>query len=330
EVGRRSDSREALLTKFRQVFAVVIPPVLLIGFVGGALLTRRMTKPICDLVNAASSIIDTGRMDVRVPERAAHDELQDLVVLFNRMLAHNETLFRTLRDSLDNVAHDLRTPLARLRMSLENSLRQYPGENGAQEEIVDALEETERVQTIIQTLMDVAQANSGLMPLHKQQTKINSLVEDVIGLYEDIAEVKQLEITTNMPTPVMADLDPTRMRQAFANLLDNAIKYTPPGGHIDIAVIPGRETVRVVFRDTGAGISEKDLPRIWERLYRTDKSRATPGLGLGLSLVKAIVETHGGKVGVRSADGKGSEFRVELSAGKVEPAATDSQGMASR
>jgi signal transduction histidine kinase len=314
QVGRSSDSRAALLGKFRQVFIMVIPPVLLLGFVGGALLTGRLTKPVRDLGAAVSSILNTGRMDVRVPERKAEDELQHLVALFNRMLAHNEKLFRTLRDSLDNVAHDLRTPLSRLRMSLEHSLGKGAPSNGAQDGIIDALEETERVQTIIRTLMDVAQAESGLMPLRRGDTEINALIADVIELYEHIAQEKQLQIATDMPARVTASVDAARIRQAFANLIDNAIKYTPRGGRIFIRVIPGWKTVEIVIRDTGVGIAEEELGRVWERLYRTDRSRTEPGLGLGLSLVKAIVEAHGGTVGVRSANGKGSEFSVSLPA----------------
>lgn len=312
QVGRSGDSRESLLGKFRQVFAIIIPPVLLIGFIGGALMTRRMTKPIKALVDAASSIINTGRMDVRVPERNAHDELQELVALFNRMLAHNEKLFHALRDSLDNVAHDLRTPLSRLRLSLEESLRTQS--NGAQNGIVDALEETERVQTIIRTLMDVAQAESGLMPLHLQPTALGSLVADVVDLYEHIAEEKEIQIATEIAEPISLPLDAARMRQAFANLLDNAIKYTPSGGRVTISVQPAKTNVAIVFSDTGVGIAEADLPRIWERLYRTDRSRTEVGLGLGLSLVKAIVEAHGGSLEVKSTEGEGSQFKIVLRA----------------
>ncbi|MBA2271009.1 MAG: HAMP domain-containing protein [Chthoniobacterales bacterium] len=310
QVGRSSDSRETLLGKFRQVFVIIIPPVLLIGFIGGALLTRRMTKPICALVEAAASIINTGRMDVRVPERRADDELQELVVLFNRMLEHNEKLFRTLRDSLDNVAHDLRTPLSRLRLSLEESLRTRS--DGTQDAIIDALEETERVQTIIRTLMDVAQAESGLMPLNLVAADVGSLIADVIDLYDHIAQEKQIAIATEMGESISLPLDAARMRQAFANLLDNAIKYTPPHGRVTIAVRARDGNVEVIFSDTGVGIAEKDLPRIWERLYRTDQSRSASGLGLGLSLVKAIVEAHGGRMEVSSAEGKGSAFGILL------------------
>lgn len=310
QVGRSSDSRGSLLEKFREVFAIIIPPVLLIGFIGGALLTRRMTKPIRALVEAASSIINTGRMDVRVPERRAEDELQELVLLFNRMLEHNEKLFHALRDSLDNVAHDLRTPLSRLRVSLEESLRS--GDQGSQNGIIDALEETDRVQTIIHTLMDVAQAESGLMPLNVQPTSIDSLVADIVGLYEHIAQEKQIEIATKIADQITVPLDAARMRQAFANLLDNAIKYTPSGGRVEIAARTGSGQMEIVFRDTGAGIAEKDLPRIWERLYRTDQSRSALGLGLGLSLVKAIVEAHDGSVVVSSIEREGSKFTIIL------------------
>ena len=311
QVGRSSDSRATLLGRFRQVFAMVIPPVLLLGFVVGAFVTRRMTKPLGDVVNAASEIIDTGRMDVRVPERSAPDELQDLVVLFNRLIAHNEELFHALRDSLDNVAHDLRTPLARLRAALEGALRENRGA-GSEEAVAEALDETDRVETIIRTLMDVAHAEAGLMRLHEEETDIALLVADVVDLYEDIAGDKGVNVRNQTSEPLRAVLDPARIRQVFANLLDNAIKYTPPGGEVVISSRRNNDEVHVVFRDTGPGIPEADLPRIWERLYRGDKSRSEHGLGLGLSLVKAIIEAHRGRVDVSSEEEKGAEFCVCL------------------
>ena len=268
QVGRSSDSRAGLLRKFRQVFIIVIPPVLLLGLVGGALLTRRMMKPVCDLVGAASAILDTGRMDVRVPERASDDELQDLVVLFNRVLAQNEALVRTLRDSLDNVAHDLRTPLSRLRIHLENSLDQKSNRVEIEEDIAEALEEIERVQTIIRTLMDIAQAQSGLLKLKMATTDIYSLLNEVIALYEHVAQEGGVSVQAQVNGAIWAEVDPVRMRQAFANLLDNAIKYNATGGFIRIAAHRHDGIIEVAFNDTGCGICHKDLSRIWERLYR--------------------------------------------------------------
>lgn len=314
QVGRSSDSRATLLGKFRQVFVMVIPPVVLLGFIGGALLTKRMTRLVRGIVEAASAIINTGRMDVRVPMRRANDELQDLVVLFNRMLESNEELFRALRESLDNVAHDLRTPLARMRATLENSLREKVDVAAAQSGIADALEESDRVQTIISTLMDVAQAESGLMRLQLEPTDLRALIGDVVELYEDVAQEKGLTLRHALDEPLTVTVDPSRMRQVFANLVDNAIKYTPAGGKVSISALQQDGTVQVIFEDTGVGIAESDAPRIWERLYRGDKSRSEHGLGLGLSLVKAIVEAHRGRVELTSAEGKGSEFRVYLPA----------------
>lgn len=312
QVGRSSDSRATLLGKFRQVFVLIIPPVLLLGFVGGAVATRRITQPVRHIVDAASAIIDTGKLDVRVPERAANDELQELVVLFNRMLAHNEELFRALRESLDNVAHDLRTPLARLRATLENSLLHKAETSPEQDAIVEALEETDRVETIIRTLMDVAHAETGLMKLQVEPTDVRLLIEDVVELYELTAQEKGVQIAHDLPESLSVTIDPARMRQVFANLLDNAIKYTPAGGEVSIDSRRHAREIEVFFRDTGSGIAEADLPHIWGRLYRGDKSRSEHGLGLGLSLVKAIVEAHEGRVEVRSEEGRGSEFIVSL------------------
>ncbi len=311
QVGRSSDSRATLLGKFRQVFMMVIPPVLLLAFIGGALLARRMTKPVCDIVEAASSIIATGRMDVRVPERPANDELQELVILFNRLLRHNEELFRALRDSLDNVAHDLRTPLARLRATLESAMARKADSPG-QDVVVDALEETDRVETIIRTLMDVAQAESGLMKLRTEETNVCVLVQDVVELYEHIAEEKQITLRNNCCDALSARVDPERIRQVFANLLDNAIKYTPSGGEVTISGKTNKGAIQIRFSDTGPGIPATDLTRIWERLYRGDKSRSEHGLGLGLNLVKAIVEAHHGRVEVASEPACGAAFTVYL------------------
>jgi signal transduction histidine kinase len=330
QVGRSSDSRASLLGKFRQVFVMVIPPVLLLGFIGGAFMTRRMTKPVSNIVDAASSIINTGRLEVRVPERPARDELQDLVTLFNRLLAHNEALVLALRDSLDNVAHDLRTPLARLRAALEGALREKSDASPAHDVLVEALEETDRIETIIRTLMDVAQAEAGLMRLEVEKTEIALLVDDVVELYEHIAQEKGIQISNDLNEQLSVTVDPARMRQVFANLLDNAIKYTPPGGQVSISAHRHDLEIELKFRDNGPGISEADLPRIWERLYRADKSRNEHGLGLGLSLVKAIVEAHQGRIGVASEEGKGAEFSVFLpiihSRGTAQAAAsTDAQ-----
>jgi signal transduction histidine kinase len=264
------------------------------------------------MVHAVRSIIRTGKLDVRIPASATTGELDDLVSLFNRMLAGNENLIHALRGSLDNVAHDLRTPLSRLRVTLEDALRNESDLTSARQSIAGALEETDRVQTIIRTLMDVTLAETGMMKLDLAATDLGSLIDDVMELYGDVATEKEITVEKKFGAGFEAKVDAARIRQVFANLLDNALKYTPRGGKITIAAQHENNQTSVSFQDNGQGITEKDLPHIWDRLYRGDKSRSEHGLGLGLSLVKAIVEAHGGRVEVKSSPHVGSEFRLCL------------------
>jgi len=149
--------------------------------------------------------------------------------------------------------------------------------------------------------------------LKLEKTSIALLLRNVIELYDLVAEEKRITITPDFVEPCEAVVDATRMRQAFANLLDNALKYTPEGGNVRLSCAVESDRVIVKVRDTGMGIPPHEQPRIWERLYRGDKSRSQRGLGLGLSLVKAIVEAHHGKVSVQSQPGEGSEFAVVIS-----------------
>jgi signal transduction histidine kinase len=150
------------------------------------------------------------------------------------------------------------------------------------------------------------------MKLNLEKTSIAALLKNVVELYEIVAEEKRITVSTDFAEPCEAVVDATRMRQAFANLLDNALKYTPDGGNVRLACLVGSGRVTVQVRDTGVGIPPDEQPRIWERLYRGDKSRSQRGLGLGLSLVKAIVEAHHGAVSVQSQPDKGSEFIVHI------------------
>jgi signal transduction histidine kinase len=342
QVGRSTNRRETLLGPFRTSFLFVIVPTLLLGLVGGAIFAYRATTPVRQVLTTARSIINTGNLAERVPETQAQSELAELARQFNRVLEKNQSLIRGMREALDNVAHDLRTPLARLRGAAEQALQH--GEN-PREALADCVEESDRVLTMLNTLMDVTEAEHGMMRLRRVKTSVSKLLEEVLEVYRLIAEEKRIEIATDLQSPCEANIDPSRVRQALANLVDNAVKYTPEGGKIAIIARSQetgdgsqesgvrsqemgngrrktengrRETVVVTIQDNGMGIPANELPRIWDRLYRGDKSRSQRGLGLGLSLVKAVVEAHGGKVNVASSAGdrmsQGSVFTVELPA----------------
>ncbi|MEY4095130.1 MAG: Alkaline phosphatase synthesis sensor protein PhoR [Acidobacteriota bacterium] len=313
QVGKTSESRNQLLSNFRSVLMLGAGAALIIGVAGGVFLTRSTLKPLLDLRDAVRRILQTGQTDDRVPVYGTGDTVDELSSQFNAMLARITTLIHGMRNALDHVAHDLRTPMTRLRVTAESALA--TGDPVKQREaLLDCLEESERVLSMLTTLMDISEAETGTMKLNVSQVDVGQLVSEVTDLYEDTAEDAGVGLHSAVAPALSVPADRDRLRQALANLVDNAIKYTPREGRV--AITAAREGADVVIRvaDTGAGISAQDLPRIFDRLYRGDHSRATRGLGLGLSLVRAYVEAQGGRIDVTSTPGAGSTFSVSLPA----------------
>jgi signal transduction histidine kinase len=181
--------------------------------------------------------------------------------------------------------------------------------------LAECVEESDRVLVMLNTLMDISEAESGTMQLQRERVAIADVVARAVDLYRDVADAKGVTLTADAPADVVVTADRTRLEQVAANLLDNAVKYTPQGGRVDVQV--GRQDGAAVLRvrDSGAGIPPDELPHVFDRLFRGDTSRAERGLGLGLSLVKAVVEAHGGTVSVASEPGRGSAFTVLLPLG---------------
>lgn len=312
QVGRSTRLHDELLGRFRQVALLVFGVVVLVAAIGGRALTRSALQPLRELTTTIRSILEAGTGAARVPVRRIEDEIDELGLLVNRMLDRIDGLIAGMRGSLDYVAHDLRTPVTRLRATAERALQSPGSLEACRDALADCVEESERVMTTLDALMDLAEAEAGTMSLRIEPVDLADVARDAADLYAGVAEQKDVQLTSDLPEGLPIAGDRNRLAQAIANLLDNAVKYTPPGGQVTIAATVMDEQVRITVRDTGIGIPPDELPHIWERLYRGDRSRSERGLGLGLSMVQAIARAHGGSATAESTLGRGSVFTLRL------------------
>ena len=315
QVGKSTDDRDDVLARFRAVLGIVTLSIVLLAIGGGLVATQSALLPIRRLTHAVARIVRTGRTDDRVPlSGPARDAVDELTELFNAMLDRIEGLVRGMREALDNVSHDLRTPLTRMRGTAEMALASTPDLVRYREALADCVEESDHVLLMLNTLMDISEAESGVLQLHRAQVRLADVANRAADLYRDVAEAKRITLTVTVAFNGTVLADATRLEQAAANLIDNALKYTPADGRVDVEVVEQDSRALLRVRDNGIGIRAEDLPRIWDRLFRGDTSRGERGLGLGLSLVKAIVEAHGGTLSVASELEKGSAFTASFPA----------------
>src|SRR3954463_16020583 len=317
QVGKSTEARDDLLARFRATLGIVTLFIVAIALTGGWLATQSALSPIRRLTLAVQRIIRTGRTDARVPLDGTGDAIDELTALFNTMLDKIEGLVTAMRGALDNVSHDLRTPLTRLRGMAEMALAAPAGDATAAAEryrdaLADCVEESDRVLVMLNTLMDISEAESGTMRLRREPVPLREIVARAVDLYREVAEARGVALATTVSDDVVVTADRTRLEQVAANLIDNAVKYTPAGGRVDVEVGRDERGALLRVRDTGTRIPAGGLALIFDRLFRGDTSRAERGLGLGLSLVKAFVEAHAGTIEVSSEPGRGAVFTVHL------------------
>jgi signal transduction histidine kinase len=318
-VGKAAENRRALLKRFYAYSALVIVAVMVLSFIGGLQLASRTLTPLRKLIGQFRTTIATGSMDIRATTGRTGDELDELATLFNGLLERIKLLISGMQGALDNIAHDLRTPLMRLQAIAETALNAEADPEVLREALMDSLEESKQISLMLNALMDISESEAGTMKLNPSEVNLQQLIEDVVDLYGFVAEGKEISVQSVCDQGLHVTADPIRMRQALANLLDNALKYTRPGGRVEIEAHQVQAEIIITVTDTGIGIAPGELPNVWDRLYRGDQSRSERGLGLGLSLVKAIVQAHGGKVAASSKPGVGSEFSITLPKGSQIP-----------
>ncbi|HEX3810052.1 MAG TPA: HAMP domain-containing sensor histidine kinase [Rhizomicrobium sp.] len=265
--------------------------MVLLGLVGGALVSRNILARL-DTINRTSRDIVAGNLSRRVPVTKAGDEFDELAKNLNRMLDRIERLMKGMREVTDSVAHDLRSPLNRLRNRLEGALNRADRESEQSHSIELAVEETDAIIATFNALLLIAEAEAGVAREAMTLTDLGAVVEGVVELYSPVAEEKSLVLSLDAKTGILLQGNQNLLSQALANLIDNAIKYTPVGGTVRVSLEETADNVELSVSDTGAGIPAEARARVIDRFVRLEPSRNTPGTGLGLSLVAAVARLH--------------------------------------
>jgi heavy metal sensor kinase len=294
-----------------------LPVALAIAGFGGHWLARRALRPLDRMARHAERLT-ADNLDERLPVENPDDELGHLARIFNVSLGKIEESFAQLRRFTADVSHELRTPLTAIRSVGEVGLGDHPSEQGYREIIGSILEEADRLTLLVDTLLSLSRADAGEVPLHREDVDLLALAREVAAHLGVLAEEKEQALGVEGSEPVLVHADRLVLRQALVNVVDNAIKYSPPGSRVRVVVTGDAATGRLDVIDEGPGIPFAHRERIFERFYRVDKgrSREQGGAGLGLSLAHWAVTAHGGRIDVESKEGEGSTFRVSLPRGK--------------
>ncbi len=311
EIGQSLEEDEAFLAGILRGFLLTLAVVLLCGGPIGWFMARRALRGVNEVTRAANEIT-AGALDRRVPIGSQGDELDHLAGTFNTMLDRMQALIIGMRDMADNLAHDLRSPLARIRAAAEMSLSNGEANEARESLAVNTIEECDHLLDMVNTTLDIAEADSGAAKLNVSGIDLSEMVLSARELFQTVAEDNRISLVTSVPENCHIQGDRQRLQRVVANLLDNALKYTPPGGQVRIVLREQDARVVLTIEDTGVGISANDLPRIFQRFYRCDRSRSQHGIGLGLSLALAFVRAHGGDITATSTPSVGSTFTVEL------------------
>ena len=313
QIGMSLKDYHTQLGQIIRIFAWSLMVVVAVGVLTGWWQVRHVLAAV-DQVRRTAVEIGEGELDRRLVLDGHGEELVELADVFNTMLDRIQKLLGEMRDVSDHVAHDLRTPVARIRGMAESSLTTNQQETGSRHEALAAIiEECDRLSALINTMLEIAQTDSGLTHLEVESVDIAELLREAHDLFLPVAEDAGIDMQITADAgPLRVPGDATRLQRLIANLLDNAIKFTPAGGHISCAVCRRGSAIELTVSDTGIGISTVALSHIFERFYRADNSRSTPGNGLGLSYAKSIVGAHRGNIRIDSRDGQGTSVIVEL------------------
>ena len=299
---------ELLISLFLISFVIVIPG----AFIFGWFIIRRAVNGIEKVSNAATAI-KNGKLDSHVDVSGQSEEIQNLVDTFNSMAHRIRELITEMREMIDNIAHDLRTPLGRIRMISEMTLSTVDND-ACKMAAANTLEQCDKLLQYINATLDVAEAESGVSTRQNEPVDISVVAGVACELFETIAEEKNIKFTARLEPGCIVLGNRQNLQRMIANILDNAIKYTPVNGNVDINLVKDNNNIKIMVTDTGIGIPASDQQRVFDRFFRCDQSRAEEGCGLGLSFSRAVARSHNGDITLTSATGAGSEFVISIPA----------------
>jgi len=319
-IGAPLSESDKILRRFTLRDVAIIPGALFLGSLLGWLMTGRVLTPVVEAAQTAQRISGSN-LSLRIPGRQSGDELDYLVLTFNRMIERLESSFQQMKQFSTDVSHELRTPITAIRGQLEVALFTAETTDQYREAMFNALQDVDRLSQIVRALLLLSQAESGQVVLQKVRLNLRELVEDLVEQFQIPAEEAGVRLTAELPPECPAEVDRVQIERMITNLLSNAIKFTPKGGRVRMVLNPLPDRIEIVVEDTGHGIATEHLPYIFDRFYRVPGSGTAPspeqGLGLGLSFVAWIVKAHGGKIEVDSQFGEGTRFRISLPAAGV-------------
>ena len=309
--GLSKQALSAIREDFREYLAWPLLVIIILSALVGWFLAKRALSGVVQLTRTAEAVAD-GAMKERVPVKGRLDEIDRLARMFNTMLDRINALIQGMKETNDSIAHDLRSPVARMRGIAEAALTSESSPDAHRLLAGDIIEQCDRLLDMINTVLDISEAEAGVVNLVIEDVDIVTLVQDAVGLFLPMAEDKNIAVKVQASSGTRLSSDRRKLQRILGNLLDNAIKFTPPHGTIAISVVGDGKRILIEVRDTGIGISEEDAPHVFEKFFRADKSRSEPGSGLGLSLAQAFASSLGGSITATSVPGKGSAFTVIL------------------